>query len=265
MQLAFLTKGEHDLMIFMLTEAGAEGTFNLYRERELIFPECNARWYRAPVYITYNFIPMREEFFEILKERIWKRSKEVPRPPSNSISAAEYSVLRELSKSGTMDFTAIDEKYGFDRGRAQYEYRKLKAKGIIKRITLSLTALPIKNLAVIYVENVNDKSWEEAKPKFLAHIVKETGRPINFYAFEGDTGIPNGTMFVLPAFSDADIEEAEKELSAIKNARITTSLVASVLVGNLCFRRFDNAYTRQYSRLITDFRLLEDKPKIRYE
>jgi DNA-binding Lrp family transcriptional regulator len=263
-QLAFLTKGEHDILLFSLTEAAAAGRFNLYKERESIFPNLNARWYRAPIYIIYDFIPLREEFFEILKERVWQRSKEVPRPPEDSLSTSEYSVLYELNKNGMMDFSEIDKKYGFDKGRAQYAYQRLRKKGIIKRITMSLTNLPVRSLAVLYVENINDRGWEETKPHLNSHILKETNGPINRYALEGDTGIPNGTIFLLPVFRDTDLEEAERELSIVKNAKVTTLLIASTIVGTPCFRKFDNTHTAHYAKL-AKLGVVPEKTRINYD
>lgn len=264
-QLAFLTKGEYDLIIFLLTEKGDEGGFNLYKTRELIFPDYDARWYRAPVYITYNFIPLREEFFEIFKERIWKRSKENPKPPEGSISHGEYCILYELVKNGVIDFSEIDRKYGFDKGMAQYTYHRLKEKQIIKRITISMTNLPLKYLAVLYMENTNDKKWEEAKSKLLEHIIKETDMPTDHYALVGDAGTPNGSIFVVPIFREEDLGKAEEDLrSTIRDSRVTTSIVAGTVVNAPCFRKFDKTYSTQHKRLVISHGH-SSQSKIRYE
>jgi DNA-binding Lrp family transcriptional regulator len=264
-QLAFLTKGEYDLIIFVLTETGEEGRFGLYKQRDTLFTDYDARWYRAPVYFTYNFIPIREEFFELLKAQVWKRTKETPRLPEGRISYGEYCVLYELVKNGVMDFSEIDRKYGFDRGMAQYTYHRLKEKQIIRRITMSMSNLPIKYLAVQYLENTNDKNWVEAKPKLLAHIIKETIRPTDYCALVGDAGTPNGSIFVIPLFSDEDLEKAEEELrSTIKNPKVTTSIVVSTLVNSLCFRKFDRTQSTQYNRLVDNYGF-KNQPVIKYE
>ena len=250
-QLAFLTKGEYDLVVFLVTEAGEEGRVGLRRQRDFIFPEFDARWDRAPVYVTYGFIPVREEFFEVLKARVWKRSKEAPRPPEDSISNGEYRVLRELAKDGTVDFSEIDRRNGFDRGMAQYTYHRLREKGILKRVTMSMTKLPAKYLAFIYLENTNDRKWEEAKPKFLGHIIRETEAPTDRYALVGDAGTPDGTVFVVPIFDESDLGKEEEALKSIMTgSRITTSVITSSLVGAPCFRKFDKAYSRQHRRLV---------------
>ena len=265
-QLALSTKGESDLMVFFLTEMGENARFNISKAREDLFPNYDAEWMSAPVYPTYGFIPVNEKFFDVLKARVWNRSKEVPRQPEDSISNNEYSLLLELSKNGAIDFSEVDKKYGFDNGRAQYAYHKLKKKGIIRRITASITGLPMKYLAVLYAKEVNGNSWEESRPLLLAHIIKETKRPINQYALVGDTGIPNGGIFMFPVFDEKDLEIEEKELfSIMKNAKITTSIVTSSFAGSLCFRKFDNMYSRQYSRLVNDYKTLQDKQKLNYD
>lgn len=264
-QLALLTKGEYDLIIFVLTEVGEEGKFGLYSERELFFPDYDARWYRAPVYITYNFIPVREEFFEVLKTRVWKRTKEAPRLPEGSISYGEYCVLYELVRNGGVDFSEIDKKYNFDRGMAQYTYHRLKEKQIIKRITISMSDLPVKYLAVQYLENVNDKNWADAKPRSLAHIIRETEMPTDYCALVGDAGTPNGSVFVVPIFGDTDLDKAEKELrSTIRNPKVTTSIVVSTLVNSPCFRKFDRTHSTQYKRLVEKYGL-EEQSITKYE
>jgi DNA-binding Lrp family transcriptional regulator len=263
-QLAFLSKGEYDIILFLLTGKDEKGAFSLYKAREELFPDRDARWYRAPVYITYNFIPMREEFFKVLKERVWKRSKENPKPPEGSISNGEYCVLYELVKDGAIDFSDIDKKYGFDKGMSQYTYHRLKEKQIIKRITISMVNLPVKYLAVLYLENTNDKNWEEAKAKLLAHMIKETNLPTDYYALVGDAGTPTGAIFVVPIFNEKNIEKAIEELkSIIKDASVTSSIVIGS-INTPCFRKFDRAYSRQHNRLVESHGL-RPLPKIKYE
>jgi DNA-binding Lrp family transcriptional regulator len=264
-QLAFLTKGEYDLIIFLLTEAGEAGRFSLHKQRDILFPEYDAKWDRAPVYITYNFLPIREEFFEILKMRVWQRSKETPRPPEGSLSNGEYCVLHELVKNGGADFSEIDRKYGFDKGMAQYTYHKLREKQIIKRITMSMTNLPMKYLAFLYLENTNDKKWEEVKPRFLKHIIKETNVTTDHYALVGDAGTPDGTIFIVPIFNDADFEKAKEELKSIMTgASVATSIITNSLINAPCFRKFDKTYSRQHKRLVESHGM-DSPPKIIYE
>jgi DNA-binding Lrp family transcriptional regulator len=264
-QLAFLTKGEYDLVIFLLTEAGEVGRFSLRKQRDILFPEYDAKWDRAPVYITYSFVPLREEFFEVLKSRVWKRSKETPRPSEGSISHGEYCVLYELVKNGAMDFSEIDRKYGFDKGMAQYAYHKLKEKQIIKRVTMSMTNFPVKYLVFIYLENINDKKWEEVKPRLLAHIIREMNVPTDLYALVGDAGTPEGSIFIVPIFNEADFGKEEEVLkSIVTGARVTTSIITNSLVNAPCFRKFDKTYSKQHNRLVESHGL-KSPSKIIYE
>jgi DNA-binding Lrp family transcriptional regulator len=266
-QLAFLTKGDYDLILFIVMEAeGERARLIMGSERELLFPKHDARWYNAPIYSLYSFIPLREEFLGILGQRVWTRSKGSPNPPEGSISQSEFAVLSELSKNGTADFSKIDAKYGFDKGRTQYAYHKLRTKGIVKRVTMTMTDLPLKYLAVLYVEDINDAKWEANKPALLSHTIKDTASPTNHYVFAGDTGIPNGTLFVLPVFRDEDLKNTEGEISSIiEDARISDSFVIKCLVGAPCFRKFDNRYSKQHAKLASKYGLAQAGPKIEYD
>jgi DNA-binding Lrp family transcriptional regulator len=264
-QIGFLTKGEYDLILFVLIDTADGGNLNLNQERAKLFPDRDAKWQCTPMFVSYNFIPMRVEFFEVLKDRVWKRSKETPRQPASSISYGEYCVMLELVRNGVVDFSVIDAKYGFDKGMAQYTYHRLKEKQIIRRMTMSMTGLPVRYLAFLYLENMNDNNWNEHKANLLAQIIGDTDAPANRYSLVGDAEAPSGTVFVLPIFNDADLEKAEEGLkSAIGSARLVTSIVASSLIGTPCFRKFDGTYSTQHYRLVRNYGF-KDRPRIKYE
>ncbi len=80
-QLAMLTKGEYDLMIFCVAETNGRLADVLQRVR--ISPTLigvESVWYTTPVAVNYGFSLLRKEFFSLLEERIWHRKKGGPRP-----------------------------------------------------------------------------------------------------------------------------------------------------------------------------------------
>ncbi len=134
-QLGLMTKGDFNLVIYALAKDSAEINTVVARLREKI--NYRSIWITSPLQEGYGFVPLRPEFLDLLKDKLLTR---------------EYAILKELTDNGKIDFSEIDRKYGFDKGRSQYSYYKLKEQGIIKRITISMQNLSIKYVGII-VEN----------------------------------------------------------------------------------------------------------------
>ena len=104
----------------------------------------------------YGYVPLRDEFFELLKSRVWQRTKETPRPSRGQLLKSEYAVLRELNSSGEASFSKIDKKYDLNKGNARYTYEKLKERRkytyeeIADKKVLLRNTLTMDNLAVRY-------------------------------------------------------------------------------------------------------------------
>ena len=162
-QLAMLLEGDcdYDLLMYVLVSSisvaeGGKGTTpflglesDFYELRKRIFSGYTAEWRFTHFFGTYGCLPLRDEFFEMLKSRIWRRSREQPRPAQFQILEREYNVLRELNGDASTQFAAIDEKYGYEGHIASNTYNRLRDEGIIVRPTITMENPPVKYVAVI--------------------------------------------------------------------------------------------------------------------
>ncbi|MDE1868443.1 MAG: hypothetical protein KGH60_00535 [Candidatus Micrarchaeota archaeon] len=266
-QLAALAIGEYDLFIYMLAENNREAETHLYtiRTNEKL-NKYVSEWYLVPFEKTFGMVPIRDRFFGILEKNVWRKSKGQTRPRPAQLTLNEYTLLKELTRNGAEEFVSIDIKNGFDRGRSQYLYHALKdKKGIIKRITATMSALPIKYNAIIFADVLNAHELLKTRNNLLAEIIGESTYPTNRYSLVGDVTMPNGEMFVLPVFKESDlsltIEMLKKNVSGIN---VRSLVLVDVFVGTLCYRIFDTEYTSQHDSLVRA-EILPKGEKLRYE
>ncbi|MDE1767836.1 MAG: AsnC family transcriptional regulator [Candidatus Micrarchaeota archaeon] len=259
-QLVMFTRGDFDLLLFVFVGSGGYISGKIYDLMRRAISNYDAEWYVVPAYVAQNFVPLRDQFFEILKEMVWHKTKEAPRPKENQLLEREFVVLRELNMNGTMDFADIDKKYGFEKGRAQYTYHKLVSKGILKRITINMANLPINYTGVIFVRIINAKDWESHRREILRFVIEEPDTPMNKYSMISDIGTPYGVMFVLPVFDEGDLEIGERGLVSVAgNIKIRSLVVTNIAVGSFCNRKLDKKLTNQYKILIDQYRLNPEK------
>lgn len=247
-QLVLLTKGDVDLIIHALAESGEKVTALIYRLRTKI--GYRAIWNTAPVFEDYGHILLREEFIDSISNKMLKR---------------EYAVLKELIKNGNVEFSEIDKLYNFDKGRSQYSYHKLRENGVIKRITISMQTLPIKYIAIIFGDVIDFKLFSDNRDKIFKDMISDSTTQINRYIAVDDTTSPAGLVLYLPIFKDGDLEATVENLSQVNlGINIRTNVVTSILVGNFCYRNFDNAYSIQHEVLVKTYKF-KQLPKINYE
>jgi DNA-binding Lrp family transcriptional regulator len=250
-QIAGMLSGEYDLFIYFLAEnndQASEITYQIRKGKKI--ESYLSKWYVTPFKAYYGFVPLRDEFFQILKEKVWSRTKEKPHPESNQLTEKEYRVLRELNSSGTKDFSEIDKSSDLHRGGTQYIYHKLKEKGIIRRATLTLD-LPLKYSVMLLVKVIDQKAFSETRNNLLSEVISESELPVNKYVLEGDIGAPHGILFVEPIFDDEQFRKSVEKLSnEIKGVAVSSLIITNVLVGNFCYRKFDNRYARHHDLLI---------------
>ncbi len=245
-QLVLMTKGDFNLVIYFLAKSNEVALF-IAKLRERI--PHRSIWISTPIDETYGFIPMREEFLDLLKDKMLTR---------------EYSLLKEILNNGKIDFSEIDRKHGFDAGRSQYSYYKLREQNIIKRVTISLESLPIKYVGIIVGTVVDRNRFMENRKEILLDIIKETKNSINAYILADDIISPDGAIVYMPVFKNGDLESTIDILSDQKyGIRAKALLVSSILLGNFCYRRFDNAYSIQTEVLIKQYGL-KPPTKINY-
>ena len=212
--------------------------------------EYPSEWYTVNFYEHFNFVPLRDEFIDVLKKSLLNR---------------EYAVLKELNRSGNKDFVDIDRKYGFDEGRSAYSFYRLKEKGVLNRITITSDNVSVKYTGVIFLNIIDRKKFGKNKEKLLLHTIREGNKPIMNYVLAGDDGSPDGIIYFVPVFNDGDLERETESMRKLDlGVNIDTAIVSDILLGSFCYRRFDYTHSRQHLRLVEDYGLPQ-KEKVNYE
>jgi len=253
-QFAFALEGwEYQYIFYALSETNSDA-IKLTMQLNSRFGEYECELHTVPFYETYNFVPLRDEFIDMLKERISKRQKGITTAKGESMLQREFAVLKELNKDGSAEFSDIDKKYGFDMGRSQYSYYRLLQKGLIKRITITMDA-PLKYIGVIFMKITRFGKFSMTRARLLNNIISDKKGPLNRYLLVGDINAPNGVIFFAPCTEEGELEDYKKSLEAVKGTVVTTSIIAKRILGDLCFRRFDNAYSEQEKILEEEFKI----------
>ena len=79
----------------------------------------------------------------------------------------------------------------------------------------------------------------------------EYGEIANKYGLVGNVGAPNGSIVFLPITASNPIDNVvETVYRELQGSIVKSMIVTDVLVGSLCYRRFDNNYSRQYNTLL---------------
>ncbi len=186
-QLALATKGIYDLVIFCVAENNnvvAEVLDNI-RNSEIL-NDIEAEWYITPIAGSYGFIPLRKEFFDILKERVWQRKKKGEHPNLSSLMYREYVLLRELNEDSRKSFSSIDKKYNLPAGSAKRAYKDLTnedGKNVIIRPTLTIKEIDKKyDMAVIAVL-INYTRFMKFRDEHHKYIINEPDNFIDRFSY----------------------------------------------------------------------------------
>ncbi|MGI0060192.1 MAG: hypothetical protein ACREBJ_10545 [Nitrosotalea sp.] len=174
-------------------------------------------------------------------------------------------MLRELDKNGKIDFTEIDKRYNFDRGRSQYTFYKLKETGVIKRITISMRKLPIKYIGIVFKTIVNGSKFREGRQNSISDLLEESKTQINKYIFVNDTFSPDGSILYMPVFNYDDLDKQIEKLSDMNlGIKLTSLAVTNIVLGDFSYRKFDNTYSEQQEILEKEYNIPK-KERINYE
>jgi len=254
-QIAMMTKGTYDMVIFLVVEATSDARGPLYDVTTLAFPSYNVEWNMSPAYFGgLGLIPLRDKFFDILKEKVWTRTKERPRPLPGEITEVEHSVLKAMNNNSNADFTEIDRQIKADKGRSNYAYHQLTKRGIIKRPTISLQHLRSKFDVILILSNINLNEFISTKEKLLLEILKENRLNTDTYTFSCDIMSPKGAVLITHVLEEENIDLVTEKLSdKIKGFKIDTLIVTKTIIGSTCDRLFDKTQTSQYDALISSY------------
>jgi len=260
-QLVMTMQGEYDLFAYLLAEDAfvLDGIIYNIRKNERL-SRYKAVWNSVVLKSGYGYIPLRDKFFDLIEKKVWHRTKETPRPASDSITQREYILLRELNADGNIPFAEIEKKHNLGNGAARYTFDKLKEKGLISSETLTMSTCGARYNAAIEVDVLNMAEFIEDRRKFIRYIIKDYNEPVNRFSFEGDTFSPDGSLFIIPIFKDGELEEEKEWLNQqIKGIKIKSMIFTKTILGELCYRKFDNNYSGQMHTLVSEYK--EEPPK----
>jgi DNA-binding Lrp family transcriptional regulator/predicted transcriptional regulator len=255
-QVAMTTKGMFDVVIFLVAKSTNEARITIYEVMEQFLTSYDLEWTVTPAFqYTFGFIPFRNQFFEILKEKVWTRTKEKPRPAHDEITDMEYKVLKAMNNNAAADFASIDREIGADNGRANYAYHQLMKRGIIKRSTISMSNTKSKSDALFIINPVNFDKWANSRKSLLLDIIKEGKQNSDVYSFGSDIMAPRGILLLTSVMENEGIEmKIDKLFKIINGVTIETLIITGVLIGAINHRLFDKLQTQQYEILIEHYK-----------
>ena len=251
-QFVAVTKGEYDIIAYVLDVNNSEVMdimVNLLLKTKL--GNYKARLSLIPYAKIYSFVPVRDNFIEIaLKSLIWKRNRPALTSAQEKLRYREYLILKELNLDSSTNFSEIDKKYKLNEGTARYTYQNLLEDGIIVRSTITMTKLPMKYVGIIVIEDLHGKLIEETRHNILRDMVSY-GSIINKYCLGGNIAVPMGAIILIPIFEYGYLEYSAKKIEEeLQGSLVKTSIITDLIIGSLCYRRFDNEHSRQHKLLI---------------
>ena len=76
---------------------------------------------------------------------------------------------------------------------------------------------------------------------------------------------PDGIFYLFPVLKDDDMEIIKNELSqTIKGVKLNSLIAERTILGNICYRKFDNLYSNQYKVLVRR-KLITPEQRINYK
>lgn len=264
-QFCAILKGNYDIMLYVLTEKDfgiANSRLNDFRSTTLV--KYPGEWDVKLAYTRYGHFPVREKFFDLLDGKVWHRTKESPRPRENDLLYSEYVLLKELASTGNKNFTNIDAKYNFPRGRSQYTYYKLMEKGAIKRVTINMDP-PVKSNAIIMMKRIDLYKFDKTRADWRMDVISYNENPTNKYSTILDIWDPDGSIRIAPLYKNQSIDMLIEELKTkTAGAEFDGAIISDVLIGKLCYRLFDNKYSSHYENLIKSG-VIKQEPLTQYK
>lgn len=247
-QLALLTSGDFDLIIYFVAEDIENVEKMLYRIRsDKRIAYLDSVWNVSYLYEYYGwYVPTREKFFELLENRVWHRTKDSPRRRPNELLPSEYLVMKEMSKDASRKLAEIDNQYGLTKGNADYTYKKLLKNETIQSCTICLENPHIKYAAFVYAEQYNIGLFNDSKKEYQETITHEFARPTNRVSYLADVSSPYGSAFITPIYEDGSLEALINEINpGKKGMKIKSAVITNTLLGRIGFRKFNLDETKK--------------------
>ena len=123
---------------------------------------------------------------------------------------------------------------------------------MIFRVTITMDKPPIKDTAVIVINQIDVGKFNKKRTEWLTDAIEEsTEVPLNKYIFSGDIGSPYGIIHISPIYKDGEVEKLEADILKITSGiRVETSIISKILVGKLGYRKID---TSNFKYICLDF------------
>ena len=245
--------GHYSVLIYLLAENNVTLENLIYEMRSNpIFSNCKAIWnigYTSESETWY--IPFRDEFFNLMKEKVWHRSRETPRRAKDQLLESEYAVMKELNHDASIKFSDIDRLYNLKSGNAYYTFDRLLERKTIKRPTIAMGYLPMRYVAFFYVVQKDISLFNRYRKEYLRTVIEESLHPCDKYAQVEDVSAPYGFLLLAPIFDEGELEKLQGEVAGTaRGSEVRTSLITRVLVGSLGYRRFKMSESMTYKRLM---------------
>ncbi len=250
-QYAAVTKGEFDFIAYMLVRNNDEMATIIYNLKSTVMRRYKSYWHIVPFRSYYGYVPLRDEFFDIVEEdKAWSRSRDNGRLPEGKIFYADYEVMRDLNTNGNAEFVEIESRLGLRKEMAAHAYHSLIEKfKVIRRVTLTMHKTPKKYDAIIFADFIDYDAFLKTRDELMQNII-EDGAFTDKYALIGDLESPYSEMFITPVYTENGLEEAIDGLRRkVRGISIRSVVVVEAVVGRLCYRVFDNAYSIQSETL----------------
>ena len=253
-QLAMLTKGAYDIIIYCVAEDNEVLANMLDRIRKsAALKDVASKWFMTPVEEDYGFIPLRDGFFNLLEKRVWRRTKEHPRPSKSDLRYREYAVLKEFNSNSRVSFAEIDKKYQMPYGSAKNAYERLSGEGanIILRPTISIQKPNIKYNGIIMIDILNKGRFLDTRDAHRKYVIGEPESTLNRFSYICDFETPDGIMYLFPIYKDGQLDDVQRDLNGILGGiKSDCMIVSEIPIGSINYRKFDNLYSIQYEGLL---------------
>ena len=247
-QLVIITKGEYDVIIYYLEESNIALFLKPIQKLNTLLNRYPSKWYLTPISESYGLVQIRQEFFDVLKEKVINKRKIDDK--NKTIKYKEYATLRELNENSTTSFSEIDKKYNLPYNSSHYTYADLisEKKGIILWPTINMVGFKPKYFAIIYFAITNWNKFNETRNEWRK-IVIDYNKYTNYFSLIFDIGIPYGAACIIPVYEN-EFEVIEKRMLKIKGIESNSLIITEILIGSINVRLFDNNYSVQFKNLV---------------
>ncbi|MGC8688405.1 MAG: hypothetical protein ACP5RQ_03345 [Candidatus Micrarchaeia archaeon] len=257
--------GRYDLLVYFFLETEEQLLKFVYKWQENIFPNYSYRSYITPFSQVYGGAVMREPFFELLKERVWHRTREQPSKLPWQLTESEYKVLKELNKDALKPLSEIALQYGLSGSAAtSYIFERLLKRNFISRTTITMTDLPIKYYGLFFIEIIDrDLYYKHERIQLIKEELLFQYPWINKYTLVGDISIPIGEVYIAPILNENDFFDYKEQLSMFRSVKVDVMLITNILIGSIINRNFDNLYSSEYKLLVEEYGIKQEE-KMKY-